>query len=469
MPIFRNFVPQPRRNSKYSLKIMARCGDVNLCHHNNSIQSSYRRSSLDTTNELSIGRQSSSSVMPRVVQPGEKSGKIRVRYKPRRKLAIISSVRRIMEEEKLSLVKASEMAQVHYSLVSKWTKESDILRNAIKSKKKSSHPGPIGQLQPIEDKLLRFIFEQREMGMPINILMVVLFASTISTLFSGKSIKARFSAVRRFVKQHSLVYRMGTHESQRHPEEVKEEAHDFLSEMKKMVVGPHRDQRFIINMDQTPVYFSMAPSKTLDLIGRKTIHVRKSTNDTKRATVAATITASGHILPAMVVFKGAKNGRIATTEFQDYPSEHFYACQKNAWMDERVMLLWAEKILKPYIDSAPDHVIPLVILDSYRCHMMSSVVHAIQEMGVEVTHIPGGCTSLCQPVDVGFNKPFKSHIRQDWESWMLFEGLVHGTTSAPTREEVAGWIAKAFRHMQGSPIVKNAWLKTDYEWFDVEK
>ena len=191
------------------------------------------RSSLNTTIELLIGKQS--SVMPRVVQPGGKSGKIRVRYKPRRKLAIIAAVRRLMEEEKLSLVKASEVAQVHYSLISKWTKESDILRNAIKSKKKSRHTGPSGQLQPVQDQLLRFIFEQREMGMPINILMIVLYASTISTLFSGKSIKARCLAVRRFVTQHSLVYRMGTHESQRHPEEVKEEASDFLSEMRKMV------------------------------------------------------------------------------------------------------------------------------------------------------------------------------------------------------------------------------------------
>jgi hypothetical protein len=38
---------------------------------------------------------------------------------------------------------------------------------------------------------------------------------------------------------------------------------------------------FIINMDQTPVYFSMMPSSTLDLVGCKTVHVRKSTTGTK--------------------------------------------------------------------------------------------------------------------------------------------------------------------------------------------
>jgi hypothetical protein len=35
--------------------------------------------------------------------------------------------------------------------------------------------------------------------------------------------------------------------------------------------------------------------------------------------------------------------------------------------------------------------------------MMAGVVTRIQILGVEVVHIPGGCTSLCQPVDIGVN------------------------------------------------------------------
>ena len=52
-------------------------------------------------------------------------------------------------------------------------------------------------------------------------------------------------------------------------------------------------------------------------------------------------------------------------------------------------------ILKPYVAIAWEHVIPLLILDSYHCHMMASVVTRIQELRIEVKHIPGGCTSLC--------------------------------------------------------------------------
>ncbi len=224
--------------------------------------------------------------------------------------------------------------------------------------------------------------------------------------FREKSRVAQYNSARRFVKHHGLVHRMGTHESQRSPHETAADAQDFMTTVARpKVAQPCRDTAFIINMDQTPVPFPYNPRKTLELIGRRTVHVRKSTNDTKRATFAMTVTASGKVLTPLVVFKGKPGGRIAQWEFATYPNEMKYACQENAWMDEKVMLMWVDKILKPNVMTAPDGVVPLVFLDSYRCHMMASVVEAVQDLGVEVEHIPGGCTGLCQPVDVGVNKP----------------------------------------------------------------
>ena len=50
---------------------------------------------------------------------------------------------------------------------------------------------------------------------------------------------------------------MGTHMLQRHPAEVESKAFDFMQFMCPIVSGGNRDRGFIINMDQTPVYFSM--------------------------------------------------------------------------------------------------------------------------------------------------------------------------------------------------------------------
>ena len=52
-----------------------------------------------------------------------------------------------------------------------------------------------------------------------------------------------------------------------------------------------------------------------------------------------TITASGHTLTPVIVFKGAENVRIEKKEFSTYPTNMLYQMQKNAWMDKRVMIL----------------------------------------------------------------------------------------------------------------------------------
>ncbi len=91
-----------------------------------------------------------------------------------------------------------------------------------------------------------------------------------------------------------------------------------------------------------------------------------------------TITADGTLLPVMVVFKGKANGKIARTELGSYPTTNPYHCQESAWMDEVVMVAWVEEVLALDIAMAPDHVIPLLNLDSYCCHMMGSIVQWIQ-------------------------------------------------------------------------------------------
>ncbi len=182
---------------------------------------------------------------------------------------------------------------------------------------------------------------------------------------------------------------------QRAPAKVESKALNHMAYMRCIVLGSNRNRRFILNMDQTPVYFLMSAKHTLEVIEKITIHICTSTDNTKRATMAVMIAADGMLLPSMVVFKGQPKGRIAKTEFSSYPTTNMYRCQANAWMDEAVMVAWVEEVLTSYVAMAPDDVVPLLILDSYQCHMMASVVQMIQELGVEVKHIPGGYTSLC--------------------------------------------------------------------------
>ena len=85
----------------------------------------------------------------------------------------------------------------------------------------------------------------------------------------------------------------------------------FVSHVTPLLASPNCDQRYIINMDQTPVFFSMVPNKTLNVAGERSINVRTSTGSTMRLTCAVTVSAARDILRPFIVLKGKCDGRIA--------------------------------------------------------------------------------------------------------------------------------------------------------------
>ena len=181
--------------------------------------------------------------------------------------------------------------------------------------------------------------------------------------------------------------------------------------------------------------------------------------------------ADSTLIPSNLVYKGKPNDNIVRTEFPSgvCPSTHFYKCQEAAWMDEAVMIAWVNEVLVCRTSGlALDHVIPIPILDIYQCHMMASVVQMIQELSAKVKHIPGGCgcTSLCQPMDGGVNKPFKDRLLWQWMNWIIVKGVVHSTTSSLSKVYVAKWVSAAMAEMKGKgEIIRNAWKRHGYEWF----
>jgi hypothetical protein len=204
-----------------------------------------------------------------------------------------------------------------------WARKAPEMRQAKNNKARSLCAGPSSTvLGPMQDELLRYIFELREQGMPVSIAIVALKAAQLSPAFNQKSRTAQKSAAGRFVRTHGLVHRLGTHESQRSPTETATDALDFMITLARPKVTDQasRHPDYILNMDQTPIPFTYNARKTLEVVGRRTVHIRKSTSDTKRATFAMTVTASGKILKPLLVFKGAPNGRIVKKNFQVIPA-----------------------------------------------------------------------------------------------------------------------------------------------------
>ena len=71
------------------------------------------------------------------------------------------------------------------------------------------------------------------------------------------------------------------------------------------------NSKFIIIMDQTPIFFACHSKKTLEWERKKSVNICPSMEDTKRSTLAVSVHAGGTKLPPIVIIKGTQNGQIA--------------------------------------------------------------------------------------------------------------------------------------------------------------
>ena len=105
-----------------------------------------------------------------------------------------------MEEEGVTLREAANQLDVLHSLFVKWQQQQaanvDPILVMLKSKRKAAHAGPLGQLKPLEQLLLRHIFEHREQGMSVHTFNLVVKALSLSPEFNGKHFVTRCSDVK---------------------------------------------------------------------------------------------------------------------------------------------------------------------------------------------------------------------------------------------------------------------------------
>ena len=128
-------------------------------------------------------------------------------------------------------------------------------------------------------------------------------ASKLLPEFSAKSSTAKYAAMHRFLKKNDLVYCIGTHMSQKAPKLAAADVSDFVKVIQPFLHGPSHHPSFILNKDQTPVYYSMHKKHTLAKKGDQTVNVRTSQKETECITFAVTISAAGDLLAPTIMFK----------------------------------------------------------------------------------------------------------------------------------------------------------------------
>ena len=357
-----------------------------------------------------------------------------------------------------SLKSVARSHGVQPSQIRRWKANKDKLSRA-KNSKKTVASGRKPSFLHLEDELMGWAFALRDEGKPVKYSHIQLEACKMDDSFKDKTIQQQYHIIRRLCVRNCFVVRQATHKAQEHPQKSVDEAIEWLQNVRPIVAAvPVAHRAYILNMDQTPLNFSLEDGKTLHLKGERTVTVRSTGGSKARTTVSLTVAMDGTKLKPFVIFKGTANGRIVRNEFPQNPyrNDMVMVCQPNAYQDDQNMMTYVNTILVPHLQQKAQGAPVVLFLDHFKVHYSNAMKQKMTELGVNLQIIPGGCTWLVQPVDVGIGKPFKDRCRRRWWNWMMEEEEV----SRATRVQQCKWIKESWDEMPAT-VVRNAWRKSD--------
>ena len=398
----------------------------------------------------------------------------RLTHTLQQKIDIVLEVERLVYAEKTKTLKGycrEHELDLDPSQVRRWKNNISEMKRTLdrttrKKTKVACTKGRPSRLESIRDKLMPWVENMLAQNKVVRVREVAIRAKRWDRGLRRMNRYTVFAIVRRWLRSNGIVTRTVTHKAQEDPKDMDQMASKFLASTRPLISQPNRHQHFILNMDQVPFKPQESSKRTLAKKGAKSINAKEIKTGVGRITALVCVAADGTKLPPLIVYKAKPNGTVQR-EFKHFPKECKYIVQENAWTDEQVMLYWVDNVLKPYVSTAPRGIIPYLLLDKYKCHYQGSVAHEIENMGVEWDIIPGGCTGLIQPVDVGIGKPWKGRMRNQLEDWLRMQTNTQRITPKETRRLIAEWAVASWSIVH-EDVVYNAWRHDVFSYFPDE-
>ena len=185
------------------------------------------------------------------------------------------------------------------------------LRNDVKPSDKVNRSGasrPLTYPKEAENELVAWVLQLLDAHMPVSVLALQEKAKKVIRPYSP-SYGASRGWVETFFARHQLSLRNRTSVSQKLPRQLEGVLTKFYEDAGRfMRIGKY--PCFLVgNMDETPAFFDMVPSKSICKTGSKECIVRTSGCEKKHVTIVLSATADGKMLPPMIIFKGKTTKR----------------------------------------------------------------------------------------------------------------------------------------------------------------
>src|SRR5713226_4836320 len=135
------------------------------------------------------------------------------------------------------------------------------------------------------------------------------------------------------------------------------------------------------------------------------------------------------------------------------------------------MQCFVDEVLTPYFNAQKTHIgcpqsqKSLWIINVWAVHCSNEFIGWMcdNHLTILIDFIPGGCTGIGQPLDVGINRPFKQSIKVSYHAELVNnflgqmkqnQALEFNTYIGPLRDTSVGWLWNAYQVVQREELVK---------------
>ena len=94
----------------------------------------------------------------------------------------------------------------------------------------------------------------------------------------------------------------------------------------------------------------------------------------------------------------------------------------------------------------------MLVHDSFTARLTNIVKAYFKRKSTDLAVIPGGLTSLLQPLDVSLNKLFKDGVRKQWMADGIHEFIASGRQKKASEELICSWISQAWKAIPSGMI-----------------
>ena len=209
----------------------------------------------------------------------------------------------------------------------------------------------------------------------------------------------------RFLRRHNLSLRCTTTKNKKNDDQAEEIQKGFLSCIKNLIATYQIHSKYIINIDESPIYWEYLPRKIIYKKGAKVVPSLKTGFEYKRSTLTLACTAWGDMLRPALILKRNTPYKLEC----DNEIDLLLQFSPNGWTTTNTFCDWIKQILIPYVKENPC----LLLMDSYEAHICMEVRKVIKGYpNICTVVIPGGYTDTFQPLDLGINSFFKRYCKE---------------------------------------------------------